>query len=39
MTGPDGREMSSRWDEALTIRRWVMEMWDEMERAKRPTAD
>ena len=32
MTGPDGREMSSRWDEALTIRRWVMEMWDEMER-------
>jgi hypothetical protein len=24
--------MSSRWDEALTIRRWVMEMWDEMER-------
>ena len=33
MTGPDGREMSSRWDEALTIRRWVMEMWDEMERA------
>ena len=33
MTGPDGREMSSRWDEALTIRRWVMEMWDEMETA------
>ncbi|MEC8206098.1 MAG: sugar phosphate isomerase/epimerase, partial [Pseudomonadota bacterium] len=33
MTGPDGREMSSRWDEALTIRRWVMEMWDEMEHA------
>ena len=33
MTGPDGREMSSRWDEALTIRRWIMEMWDEMERA------
>ena len=33
MTGPDGREMSSRWDEALLIRRWVMEMWDEMESA------
>ena len=33
ITGPDGREMSSRWEEALTIRRWVMEMWDEMERA------
>ena len=36
MTGPDGREMSSRWDEALTIRRWVMEMWDEMESASTP---
>ncbi len=36
MTGPDGREMSSRWDEALTIRRWVMEMWDEMERGYAP---
>ena len=33
MTGSDGREMSSRWDEALTIRRWVMEMWDDIERA------
>ena len=32
MTGADGRELSNRWDEALTIRRWVMEMWDEMER-------
>ena len=28
--------MSSRWDEALTIRRWVMEMWDEMERGYAP---
>lgn len=27
MTGPDGREMSNRWDEALTIKRWVEEIW------------
>ena len=27
MTGPDGREMSSRWDEALTIRRWALDAW------------
>lgn len=28
MTGPDGREMSNRWDEALTIKRWVEGIWD-----------
>ena len=33
MTDATGTEMSNRWEEALTIRRWVMDMWDEMERA------
>ncbi|MDE2788885.1 MAG: sugar phosphate isomerase/epimerase [Paracoccaceae bacterium] len=28
MTGPDGREMSNRWDEALTIRSWVEAIWE-----------
>lgn len=27
MTGPDGREMSNRWDEALTIKSWVTDIW------------
>ncbi|MEO1639073.1 MAG: sugar phosphate isomerase/epimerase [Pseudomonadota bacterium] len=27
MTGPDGRELSNRWDEALQIKQWVEEMW------------
>lgn len=31
MTGPDGREMSNRWEEALTIKGWVEEMWAGME--------
>ena len=31
MTGPDGREMSNRWEEALVIKGWVEEMWAEME--------
>lgn len=31
MTGPDGREMSDRWAEALTIKRWVEEIWDRLE--------
>ena len=33
MTDATGTEMSNRWEEALTIRRWVMDMWNEMERA------
>ena len=32
MTGPDGREMSNRWDEALTIKGWVEDIWAELER-------
>ena len=27
MTGPDGRELSNRWEEALTIKGWVEETW------------
>ena len=30
MTGPDGREMSNRWDEALQIKLWVQEIWDNL---------
>ncbi|EBA05342.1 hypothetical protein RB2150_14671 [Rhodobacteraceae bacterium HTCC2150] len=31
MTGPDGREMSNRWEEALVIKGWIEDMWAEME--------
>ncbi|WP_327794288.1 sugar phosphate isomerase/epimerase family protein [Harenicola maris] len=31
MTGPDGREMSNRWEEALTIKRWAEEIWQGLE--------
>ena len=27
MTGPDGREMSNRWQEALQIKSWVHQIW------------
>ena len=30
MTGPDGREMSNRWEEALLIKSWVQQIWDEL---------
>ena len=30
MTGPDGREMSNRWEEALLIKGWVRQIWDEL---------
>lgn len=30
MTGPDGREMSNRFDEALQIKGWVEAMWEDM---------
>ena len=33
MTDANGVEMSNRWEEALTIRRWIIEMWTEMEAA------
>jgi len=35
MTGPDGREMSNRWEEALQIKSWVEETWLELETAGR----
>jgi len=30
MTGPDGLEMSNRWQEAQVIKGWVQEIWDEL---------
>ena len=30
MTGPDGREMSNRWEEAQVIKGWVEELWEEL---------
>lgn len=31
ITGADQRELSNRWDEALRIKQWVEEIWDELE--------
>jgi len=31
ITDANGRELSDRWEEALTIRRWVEETWAELE--------
>ncbi|MGC6485502.1 MAG: sugar phosphate isomerase/epimerase family protein [Candidatus Puniceispirillales bacterium] len=31
MTDARGREMSNRWEEALLIRQWVSEIWEELE--------
>ena len=30
MTGPDGKEMSNRWEEALQIKSWVQDIWDDL---------
>ena len=30
MTGPDGREMSNRWDEALTIKSTAEAIWADL---------
>jgi hypothetical protein len=30
MTGPDGREMSNRWEEALLIKTWVQQIWNDL---------
>ncbi|MEM6409052.1 MAG: sugar phosphate isomerase/epimerase [Pseudomonadota bacterium] len=30
MTGPDGKEMSNRWEEALQIKSWAEEIWQEL---------
>ena len=36
MTGPDGFELSDRWEEALTIRSWVTESWQQLESEANP---
>lgn len=36
ITGPDGFELSDRWEEALTIRRWVTEAWQQLEAEANP---
>ena len=30
MTGPDSMEMSNRWEEALQIKQWVTDIWEEL---------
>ena len=30
LTGADGRELSDRWTEALTLARWARELWNEV---------
>ncbi len=30
MTGPDGMEMSNRWEEAQAIMRWIREIWEDL---------
>jgi hypothetical protein len=34
LTGADGRELSDRWAEALTLRRWAHELWAESAESK-----
>ena len=31
ITGADGLELSDRWQEALTLKRWAEEIWAELE--------
>lgn len=35
MTGPDGREMSNRWEEALKIKSWIEHIWEDLERSSK----
>ncbi|EPX77249.1 sugar phosphate isomerase/epimerase family protein [Litoreibacter arenae] len=30
MTGPDGKELSNRWEESLKIKGWVEDIWSEL---------
>ncbi len=32
MTGPDGMEMSNRWEESLTMKGWVEDIWARLEK-------
>lgn len=34
ITDKDGKELSNRWQEALTIRGWVKQIWDEVQKQK-----
>ena len=34
MTDKDGKELSNRWEEALKIRSWVIDIWNSLEKAK-----
>lgn len=38
ITGPDGRELSDRWQEALTLRNWARETWHQISPAAPPPA-
>jgi len=31
MTGPDGMEMSNRWEEALTMKGWIEDIWKRLD--------
>ncbi len=35
MTGPDGQELSNRWEEALIIKSWVQDIWNGLEASER----
>ncbi len=35
MTGPDGKEMSNRWEEALQIKAWVEDIWANLPAVRR----
>ena len=31
MTGPDGMEMSDRWQESLIMKSWIEDIWTRLE--------
>jgi len=32
MTGPDGMEMSNRWEESLIMKGWVEDLWKRLDK-------
>ena len=38
MTGPDGKELSNRWEEALVIKGWVEDIWARLEVSEEETS-
>jgi len=32
MTGPDGMEMSNRWEESLIMKGWIEGLWKRLEK-------